>query len=113
MTEAIAGKQAALQRLEASESEAQRISAAISAADAVPASAPASGGIMARINSLIDNDPELTRRNAISKTRDAIAGLSEREKICKGELAGVNRDVQAELDRFQTVKVCDGAAKGD
>jgi hypothetical protein len=82
IVDAIAAKQANLSKLEAVESESQRISAALMSSDA-PRSTSGGGGILAKLNSWVDNDPELTRRNAISKTRDAISELTEREAEAK------------------------------
>jgi hypothetical protein len=81
IVESINGKQAGLVKLEAVESESQRISAALLSSDAPRGGG--GGGIMAKLNSWVDNDPELTRRNNISKTRDAIADLTEREVEAK------------------------------
>lgn len=106
ITESIASKQASLAKWESSEVESTRISAAISAVDA-PAKRVSSGGILAKLNSFIDNDPQQTRRNNISKTRDALAGLEQDEKEAREALGRVNRAVQADLDRFQAEKVAD------
>ena len=66
-----------------------------------------SSGLFATFNSLMDNDPEASRRANISKTRERIQTLeSERDRGLK-ELGAANEAVQRDLDRFQRDKVHD------
>jgi hypothetical protein len=86
VVDAISAKQATLAKLEDVESESQRISAALLSEGSGGGSVRGGGGILAKINSWVDNDPELTRRNGISRARDAIAELTDREveaKVCR------------------------------
>lgn len=96
-----------MEKWEASESEAQRISAVLNAEGSSISKPPQPQGFLATLNSFIDNDPELTRRNNISKTRDALANLTEAERNAKAELAVINKEIQMDLDRFQVDKVGD------
>ncbi|KAI9102023.1 hypothetical protein DFS34DRAFT_647807 [Phlyctochytrium arcticum] len=107
LSESLIAKQASLQKLEASENEAQRVSAVLNAEGANRAHLQSSGGIMAKLNSLIDNDPALTRRNNISRTRERIITLEEQRATCKDELAVANDEIQQDLDRFQIGKLRD------
>jgi len=109
LTDQIASKQSSLDKWEASELESQRISAVLSAEGSTrpPPSSTTPSSILATLNSFIDNDPELTRRNNISKTRDALATLVVAEREAREELGRVNRDVQGDLDAFQERKVRD------
>ncbi|ORX47512.1 hypothetical protein DM01DRAFT_1327116 [Hesseltinella vesiculosa] len=59
------------------------------------------------IQGLIDVDPVATRRNQIGKTKDAINILEEALDITQLDLEGISKDVQADLDRFQTEKISD------
>ncbi|KAI9202638.1 uncharacterized protein BJ171DRAFT_164969 [Polychytrium aggregatum] len=118
--ESLTSKEGQLTRLEASEHEAQRLTAVLNAEGSwgparppspVPNSAGAStepkGGILKTLNSLIDNDPEATRRNNISKLKDRITHLKEQEKVTLQELNIGNEQVQKDLDRFQRCKIED------
>lgn len=112
-------KQSALTKFEASEAESQRISAVLNAegntrppslpvdTSALPVTASKSLGMMATLNSLIDNDPETSRRNKISRTKDRIVTLRDQIKRASSELEQVNKDVQTDLDRFQRDKISD------
>ncbi|RKO92848.1 hypothetical protein BDK51DRAFT_20898, partial [Blyttiomyces helicus] len=64
-------------------------------------------GLLATLNSLIDNDPETSRRNSISKTKDRIASLLEARASGGRELATANEEIQRDLDRFQMDKIGD------
>ncbi|KAI8328976.1 hypothetical protein BC941DRAFT_385112 [Chlamydoabsidia padenii] len=59
------------------------------------------------LQGLIDVDPVATRRNQIGKTKDAIDLLEGALEITRQDLAGISRDVQADLDRFQQEKIKD------
>ncbi|KAI8818114.1 uncharacterized protein EV422DRAFT_538792 [Fimicolochytrium jonesii] len=109
LSDSLISKQASLQKLEASEAEAQRLSAVLRAEGATGHVRRNStgGGIMATLNSLIDNDPALTRRNNISRTKDQIATIAQQREICRAELEGANEEIQKDLDRFQLDKLKD------
>lgn len=126
-------KQNKLSQLEASEAEAQRLAAVLNAEGAMgpappqpppttshpsssaspyssantSASHPKPTGLLATLNSLIDNDPEQSRRNAISKTRDRIVGLQQQRELLQQQLVSANGEIQANLDGFQMDKVKD------
>ncbi|TPX54754.1 hypothetical protein PhCBS80983_g05791 [Powellomyces hirtus] len=121
LSDSLIRKQSSLQKLEASESEAQRLSAVLNAEGAhgsghhhhhsrnsstASASTPG-GGIIATINSFIDNDPAATRRNNISRTKDRIATLEAQRTLCRQELELANEEIQTDLDRFQMHKISD------
>ncbi|KAJ3164221.1 Sorting nexin, cytoplasm-to-vacuole targeting pathway/endosomal sorting [Geranomyces variabilis] len=123
LSDSLIRKQSNLQKLEASESEAQRLSAVLNAEGAAgsghhhphhsrnsstaSSSAASGGGIMATINSFIDNDPAATRRNNISRTRDRIATIEAQRTVCRQELELANDEIQKDLDRFQMHKIAD------
>ncbi|KAJ3129141.1 Sorting nexin, cytoplasm-to-vacuole targeting pathway/endosomal sorting [Nowakowskiella sp. JEL0407] len=146
VTETIHNKKKTLQKLEASELEAQRLAAALRAEGTLghrqhlpppsisnevpgenrgqvnqssnipantfseyyrPAITPRPQGFLATINSLIDNDPEVTRRNTISKTRVNLVSLEEQRKIALKDLQTANSEIQEDLDRFQSRKIVD------
>ncbi|KAI9357695.1 hypothetical protein DFJ73DRAFT_820862 [Zopfochytrium polystomum] len=65
------------------------------------------GGILATLNSFIDNDPEATRRANITKTRDKIQTLEVERERGLAELGSANEAIQRDLDRFQRDKVHD------
>ncbi|KAI8854332.1 hypothetical protein BC829DRAFT_439425 [Chytridium lagenaria] len=65
------------------------------------------GGLLATLNSFIDNDPEATRRANITKTRDRIGSLEAERKQSLAELGAANESIQRDLDRFQRDKVHD------
>jgi sorting nexin-4 len=100
-------KQQTVAKLESSEHESQRLQAILSVEGQpqIPISRPT--GIMAHINALIDNDPEATRRNTISKTKDQIQVLEEQREESRVKLLQLNSDIQRDLDRFQKQKVND------
>jgi sorting nexin-4 len=100
-------KQQMLQKLETSEHESQRLAAILSVEGQpqIPISKPT--GILATLNSLIDNDPEQTRRNTISKTKDTIQLLEEQREETRVKLLDLNSEIQRDLDRFQKQKVSD------
>ncbi|TPX32997.1 hypothetical protein SmJEL517_g03961 [Synchytrium microbalum] len=70
-------------------------------------SGPRAPGLMAAINSIIDNDPELTRRNNISKTKDKIISLEDQLQSALTDLKDANVMVQKDLDLFQERKIAD------
>lgn len=111
VTDTLEQKRAYLSGLEKSEAEAQRLSAVLNAEGAgnLPRSTGGTGGsgIMATINSLIDNDPEMTRRNNISKTKDRIIELADEKEKQQGNLKLLNAGVQKDLNRFQRDKIRD------
>ncbi|KAJ3279657.1 Sorting nexin, cytoplasm-to-vacuole targeting pathway/endosomal sorting [Borealophlyctis nickersoniae] len=124
--ESLVSKQSKLTRLESSEAEAQRLSAVLNAEGANGSSSsqhpsssspyssatttttspptPRPSGLLATFNSFIDNDPDQTRRNAISKTKDQIDSLQSQRDTLHGQLVGANEDIQSDLNRFQVDK---------
>ncbi|KAI9004161.1 hypothetical protein BC832DRAFT_531952 [Gaertneriomyces semiglobifer] len=110
LSDQLIAKKASLLKLEASESEAQRLAAVLNAEGMAGHARPSSGGgggLMATLNSLIDNDPATTRRNNISKTKDRIAALEAQRELCRVELGTANEEIQKDLDRFQMDKIKD------
>ncbi len=99
-------KEKQLQMYEVSENEALRISAIVGSEGISPTAARPSG-FLATINSLIDHDPEQTRRKQISKLRDRIQQLQHDLEKLKQELAVANTELQSDLDRFQLSKLKD------
>ncbi|RKO95824.1 hypothetical protein CAUPRSCDRAFT_12474 [Caulochytrium protostelioides] len=65
------------------------------------------GSLLASINSLLDHDPEASRRNQISKTREKIVQLEAAQARLEVELAETNATLAEDLDRFQAGKVRD------
>ncbi|KAJ3216710.1 Sorting nexin, cytoplasm-to-vacuole targeting pathway/endosomal sorting, partial [Clydaea vesicula] len=113
VTESLATKQSNLDKWESSEKEAERISAVLNAEGSSRNDTEQhhiqkpSQGLLATLNSFIDNDPELTRRNNISKAKDAILLLKEKEALVLQELKKYNQEIQFDLDRFQRAKIKD------
>ncbi|KAJ3019027.1 Sorting nexin, cytoplasm-to-vacuole targeting pathway/endosomal sorting [Thoreauomyces humboldtii] len=117
LSDSLIRKQSTLQKLEASESEAQRLSAVLNAEGASghsrqgsrgsTATTASGGGLMATINSFIDNDPAMTRRNNISRTKERISVVETQREVCRAELEGANEEIQTDLDRFQMDKIKD------
>jgi len=56
---------------------------------------------------MMDVDPETSRRNNISKTRDAISQLEDAQHASAQDLKYASSTIQADLDRFQRMKVAD------
>ncbi|KAI8904477.1 hypothetical protein EDD86DRAFT_213558, partial [Gorgonomyces haynaldii] len=104
VSELLIQKQAYLTKLESSEYEAQRLHAALKE-EGVPQREQK--GLLATINSLIDNDPEQTRRNTISKTKDLILSLEENREEARQDLLTSNEEIQRNLDQFQKQKIQD------
>jgi sorting nexin-4 len=100
-------KQQLLTRLETSEHESQRLTAIlqVEGQPSIPISRPT--GIMAQLNNLIDNNPDLTRRNQISKTKETIQDLEIAREETRLRLLEFNVKVQEDLDRFQRRKMKD------
>lgn len=100
-------KQQLLARLETSEHESQRLTAIlqVEGQPSIPLSRPT--GIIAQLNNLIDNNPDLTRRNQISKTKESIQDLEAAREQTRLRLLDFNTKVQEDLDRFQRRKMKD------
>lgn len=64
-------------------------------------------GLLATLGSLVDNDPEGTRRNTISKLKDGLVELETKRENARKVLLDMNGNIQAELDRFQRDKISD------
>jgi sorting nexin-4 len=112
LSETLVNKQNTLGKLESSEHESQRISAVISSEGASggyvpPAGVQRSSGLLATINSLIDNDPETSRRRNISKTKDRITTIEEQKEALNLELIAATEVIKKELENFQRQKVRD------
>lgn len=56
------------------------------------------------IHSMVDNDPEVTRRNNIGKTKEQIAQLELALSAAKEDVEQVSDSVKKDLERFQQVK---------
>ncbi|GAA5852366.1 hypothetical protein JCM8547_006756 [Rhodosporidiobolus lusitaniae] len=59
------------------------------------------------VKGLVDSDPEATRRNTISKTREQINQLDGAIKALTSDLRFASTTIQGDLDRFQRQKVGD------
>ena len=101
-------KQAALQKLESTEHESQRLAAVLAVEGGgpqIPIARPS--GFIAQINALLDSDPDTTRRITISKTKDAISQLEVHREESRIGLLALNAKIQQNLDRFQKQKIRD------
>jgi sorting nexin-41/42 len=135
VTEGLVTLKMGLGKLEASEAESQRLAAVLNAegtsgaraayvsaagaatqvaASTVPqrsgvgvGSTVGGGGLFATLNSLMDNDPEATRRSNISKTKDKILSMESEREASLGALGMYNEAIQKDLDRFQKEKMVD------
>ncbi|CUA78197.1 Sorting nexin-41 [Cryptococcus neoformans var, neoformans B-3501A] [Rhizoctonia solani] len=56
---------------------------------------------------IMDVDPEVARRNGISRTRDGIKQLDDALLVATQDLKYASSTIQADLDRFQRQKVAD------
>ncbi|KDN40422.1 hypothetical protein K437DRAFT_295840 [Tilletiaria anomala UBC 951] len=65
------------------------------------------GALSHTFQSVMDVDPEATRRNSIAKLRDSIAQLEEALALTEKDLQYATVTIQADLDRFQRHKVAD------
>jgi len=65
------------------------------------------GTISDKINSIIDADPETTRKHNIAKTKDIIAQLEETKAKLEVDLESISISIQEDLDRFQRQKIRD------
>ncbi|SCV74930.1 BQ2448_7959 [Microbotryum intermedium] len=65
------------------------------------------GALSHTLSGIVDNDPEATRRNNITKTRESIAQLDAGIKALTTDLRYASSTIQADLDRFQRQKVND------
>ncbi|ORY74081.1 hypothetical protein BCR35DRAFT_306879 [Leucosporidium creatinivorum] len=78
-----------------------------------PSSAPrrSGGGLLGALShtfhGIVDVDPEATRRNTITKTRESINQLDAALKALTQDLRYASTTIQADLDRFQRQKVAD------
>ncbi|KAI7902476.1 uncharacterized protein BX663DRAFT_511192 [Cokeromyces recurvatus] len=59
------------------------------------------------LQNMIDVNPEVTRRNQIGISKDAINVLEEALDITKKDLETISSELQTDLDRFQTEKIQD------
>jgi len=65
------------------------------------------GGLISSLNSFLDNDPESTRRNTISRLREKILTLTEKASQLGNEIELSNAAIQRDLDRYQRDKLVD------
>ncbi|GAA6016860.1 hypothetical protein JCM11491_001830 [Sporobolomyces phaffii] len=69
------------------------------------------GGLLSALShsvkGFVDSDPEASRRNTISKTREQINQLDDAIKALTSDLRWASQTIQADLDRFQRQKVGD------
>ncbi|GAA5933507.1 PX and BAR domain-containing protein [Sporobolomyces koalae] len=69
------------------------------------------GGLLSALShsvkGFVDSDPEASRRNTISKTREQINQLDDAIKALTADLRWASSTIQADLDRFQRQKVGD------
>jgi hypothetical protein len=65
------------------------------------------GALSSTFHSVMDVDPESTRRNTISRLKDNCAQLEEALELTEKDLRYANLAIQADLDRFQRQKVKD------
>ncbi|KAI8894529.1 hypothetical protein BC833DRAFT_604491 [Globomyces pollinis-pini] len=107
ISETLTLKEQYLTKLESSEHESQRLAAVLSVEGQPPIPISKPQGIIAQLNALIDNDPEATRRNTISKTKDLITSLENDRETSRLALIELNSEIQRELTRFQNQKLLD------
>lgn len=69
------------------------------------------GGIFSALShtfsSVLDVDPESTRRREISRLKEEIASLDEALQLTSQDLSYATNKIQADLDRFQRMKIRD------
>lgn len=65
------------------------------------------GALSSTFHSVMDVDPETTRRNTISRLKDNCAQLEEALDLTEQDLTYATLAIQADLDRFQRQKVKD------
>ncbi|KAK4698643.1 sorting nexin-41/42, partial [Phenoliferia sp. Uapishka_3] len=65
------------------------------------------GALTHTFHGIVDADPEMSRRNSIGKTREAINDLDEALKALTQDLRHASQTIQSDLDRFQRQKVTD------
>lgn len=65
---------------------------------------PGIGKLNSAIHGIIDNDPETTRRNNISKIREQIAQLEEALAAAQTDVEEASGSVKADMERFQRTK---------
>lgn len=65
------------------------------------------GALSHTIQTVIDVDPESSRRSNITKTRELISQLEQGVKATQTDLRYASQTIQADLDRFQRQKVTD------
>ncbi|CAO1633117.1 unnamed protein product [Sympodiomycopsis kandeliae] len=63
--------------------------------------------IQQTFSSVLDVDPESTRRREISRLREEVLLLDEAVTLSLGDMKTVNEKIQSDLDRFQKIKIKD------
>jgi hypothetical protein len=98
-------KKLKIAKLELAENEANRLNAVIDYESS--STVRQAAGIMGKINSLIDKDPEQTRRNNLVKLKEQVIDLEKSIIQKQQDIQLANSEIQAELDRFQIQKIRD------
>ena len=62
------------------------------------------GSFRHAVNGFVDNDPEKTRRDQISKTKESLAGLEQALDVSERDVKDASAGVLADLKRFQKEK---------
>lgn len=65
------------------------------------------GALSHTFSNVVDQNPEVTRRNNIGKTRENISHLEQGVTATANDLRYASQYIQADLDRFQRQKVAD------
>lgn len=65
------------------------------------------GALSNTLHSVMDVDPEATRRNTISRLKDSCAQLEEALELTERDLRYATNAIQTDLDRFQRQKIRD------
>jgi hypothetical protein len=98
-------KKLKIAKLELAENEANRLNAVIDYESS--STVRQAAGIMGKINSLIDKDPEQTRRNNLVKLKEQLIDLEKTIVQKQQDVQLANVEIQADLDRFQIQKIRD------
>jgi sorting nexin-4 len=60
-----------------------------------------------KLNAIMDNNPDMTRRHHLAKTRDMLTILRERKEKQGNDLIQISAAITQDLDRFQKQKIRD------
>ncbi|KAJ3344357.1 Sorting nexin, cytoplasm-to-vacuole targeting pathway/endosomal sorting [Gonapodya sp. JEL0774] len=72
-----------------------------------PPPIPRPTSLLATINSLLDNDPQSTRRSSIARLRDKLIQLDDSRRTKTDEVEAAGGLIQEDLDRYQREKLKD------